>query len=128
MPTGVTPSVGFTFLFLDDGGLGNEHRPPLEAVDRLRREGPTAADVQAVKEAEKNSLQEAMRENSYWQGSLQAMHVLGRDPRRILQRAERAESLSQENIHAAIRKYFPAERHTIVTLLPEAQNAKPAPQ
>ena len=37
-----------------------------------------------------------------------------------------AESLTQENIHAAIRKYFPPERHTIVTLLPEAQTAKPA--
>jgi zinc protease len=94
-------------------------------LDRLRREGPTASDVQAVKEAEKNSLQEAMRENSYWQGSLQAMHILGRDARRILQRLERAESLNQENIHAAIRKYFPTERHTIVTLLPEAQTAKP---
>ena len=96
-------------------------------LDRLRREGPSATDVQAVKEAEKNGLQEAMRENGYWQGSLMAMHVLGRDARRILQRAERAESLTQENIHAAIRKYFPPERHTIVTLLPEAQQtAKPA--
>jgi zinc protease len=90
-------------------------------IDRLRREGPTAADVQAVKEAEKNQLQESLRENGYWQGSLQAMHILGRDPRRILQRLERAESLTGENIHAAIRKYFPADRHTIVTLMPEAQ-------
>jgi zinc protease len=88
-------------------------------LDRLRREGPTAADVQAVKEGEKNSLQEALRENGYWQGSLMTMHLLGRDPRRIPQRLERAESLNQENIHAAIRKYFPSERHTIVTLLPE---------
>jgi hypothetical protein len=54
------------------------------------------------------------------------MHLLGRDARRIPQRLERAESLNQENIHAAIRKYFPADRHTIVTLLPEAQTAKPA--
>ena len=30
-------------------------------------------------------------------------------------------SLSQENIHAALRKYFPAERHTVVTLMPEVQ-------
>jgi zinc protease len=96
-------------------------------LDRLRREGPTAADVQAVKEAEKNGLQEAMRENGYWQGSLMTMHLLGRDARRIPQRIERAESLSQENIHAAIRKYFPVERHTIVTLMPEAQTAKPTP-
>jgi zinc protease len=97
-------------------------------LDRLRKEGPTAADVQAVKEGEKNGLQEALKENGYWQGSLLAMHVLGRDPRRIPQRIERAESLTQENIHAAIQKYFPANRHTIVTLLPEAQTAKPGAQ
>jgi zinc protease len=88
-------------------------------IDRLRREGPAAADVQAVKEQEKNGLQEALRQNSYWLNSLQAMHLLGRDPRRILQRIERADSLTQENIHAALRKYFPAERRTVVTLVPE---------
>ena len=90
-------------------------------IDRLRKEGPSAADVQAVKEAEKNGIQEGLRENGYWQGSLQAMHILGRDPRGILRRIERADSLNQENIHAAITKYFPAERHTIVTLMPEAK-------
>jgi len=88
-------------------------------VDRLRREGPSAADVQAVKEAEKNSLREAMRENSYWQGSLMTMHLLDRDPLSIPRRLERADSLTQENIHAAIRTYFPAARHTVVTLMPE---------
>ena len=49
------------------------------------------------------------------------MHLLGRDPRRILLRIERAESLSVENIHAALRKYFPADRRTVVTLMPEIQ-------
>ena len=90
-------------------------------IERLRKEGPSASDVQAVKEAEKNSIQEGLRENGYWQGSLQAMHILGRDPRGILRRIERADSLNQQNIHDAIRKYFPAERHTIVTLMPEAK-------
>jgi zinc protease len=90
-------------------------------VERLRKEGPTAADVQAVKEAEKNQLQESLRQNPYWLNSLQAMHLLDRDPRRILARVERAESLNQENIHAALRKYFPTDRYTIVSLLPEAQ-------
>jgi zinc protease len=92
-------------------------------VDRLRREGPSAADVQAVKEAEKNSLQESLRQNNYWLNSLQTMHLLGRDARRIPLRVERTESLDQENIHAAFRKYFPADRQTIVSLMPEAQAA-----
>jgi zinc protease len=90
-------------------------------LDRLRRDGPSAADVQAVKEQEKNGLQESMLQNSYWLGSLQAMHLLGRDPLRILQRMERADSLSVENVHAAIRKYFPADRRTVVSLMPELQ-------
>ncbi len=76
-------------------------------IDRLRREGPSAEDVRAVKEAEKNDLQTAMRQNGYWLNSLQSMHVLGRDPKRILLRSERADSLTQDNVHAALRKYFP---------------------
>jgi zinc protease len=91
-------------------------------IDRLRREGPSAEDVRAVKEAEKNDLQTALRQNGYWLNSLQSLHVLGRDARRILQRGERADSLTQENIHAALRKYFPNERHTEVTLMPEVRN------
>ncbi|HXE80526.1 MAG TPA: insulinase family protein, partial [Vicinamibacterales bacterium] len=92
-------------------------------VDRLRRDGPSAADVQAVKEAEKKALEESFRQNQYWLSSLQTMHLLQRDPLRILARMERAESLSPENIHAAFRRYFPADRHTVVTLVPESQRA-----
>jgi zinc protease len=89
-------------------------------VDRMRREGPSAADVAAVKQQEKNAIDESMRQNNYWLGSLQSMHVLGRDPRRILQRVERADSLTTANIHEMFKKYFPANRHTIITLMPEA--------
>ena len=95
----------------------------LTEVSRLQREGPSASDVQVVKETEKNDLQTSLRQNGYWLNSLQAMHLLGRDPLRILQRTARAESLTQENIHAALRKYFPLERHTVVTLMPETQPA-----
>ncbi len=95
-------------------------------IDRLRKEGPSATDVQAVKEAERNGLQESLKQNGYWLNSLQAVHILGRDARRIPLRSERTESLSQENIHAAFRKYFPADRHTIVTLMPEAKAAATA--
>jgi zinc protease len=94
----------------------------MSEIERLQKEGPSAADVSAVKEQEKNSLQEALLQNGYWLNSLQAVHLLGRDARRIPQRMERAESLTQENIHAALRKYFPINRHTIVTLMPEAQS------
>ena len=54
------------------------------------------------------------------------MHLLGRDPLRINQRMERADSLSVENVHAAFRKYFPTERYTVVTLMPEASAQRTA--
>ncbi|MBF8301677.1 MAG: hypothetical protein HW394_2047 [Acidobacteria bacterium] len=88
-------------------------------LDRFRREGPSESDVQVVKETEKRELETSVLQNGYWLNSLQAMHLLDRDPRRILQRAERTESLSIDNIHAVARKYFPPDRYTVVTLMPE---------
>jgi predicted Zn-dependent peptidase len=75
--------------------------------------------VKAVKETEKNDLQESYKTNGYWLNSLQTADLLGRDPKRIALRIERAESLTPENIHAAFEKYFPANRYTVVTLMPE---------
>ena len=92
----------------------------MEELDRLRREGPSDTDLQVVKETEKRRLEGAILQNGYWLNSLQAMHLLERDPRSILRRVERAESLSRENIHAVVRKYFPQDRYTVVTLMPEA--------
>jgi zinc protease len=89
-------------------------------LDKLRAEGPSASEVDIVKETEKRELETSLRQNGYWLNSLQAVHMLGRDPRRIPQRIERTESLSRENIHAAFQKYFPPARYTVVTLMPES--------
>jgi zinc protease len=89
-------------------------------VDRLRREGPTASDLQIVKEADKNDLVTALRQNAYWLNALQSSHVLGRDPKMIPRRSERTDALTVDNVHDAIKKYLPADRYTVVTLVPEA--------
>jgi zinc protease len=96
----------------------------MSEIERLQKEGPSAADVQAVKEQERNSLQDALLQNGYWLNSLQTVHLLGRDARRIPLRLERTDSLSQQNIHDALKKYFPLQRHTVVTLMPEVQSTK----
>jgi zinc protease len=122
-----SPEPGYGTVSVRFGSSPENVEPLTKAVmaeiDRLRREGPSAADVNAVKEAEKNDIQTSLRRNEYWLNSLSAMFQLGRDPKRILQRIERADSLSVENVHAAFRKYFPADRNTIVTLMPESTGA-----
>jgi zinc protease len=121
--TSPEPGYGVTSVQFGSApeNVQNLTKAVMTEIDRLRKEGPSSEDVRDVKEAEKNDLQTAMRQNGYWLSSLQAMHLLGRDPKRILQRVDRADSLTQENVHAALRKYFPAERHTEVTLMPETK-------
>ena len=91
----------------------------MDELDRFRRDGPSDTELQVVKETELRALEGSLLQNGYWLNSLQAMHILGRDPRGIPRRAERAESLTRENIHAVVRTYFPPDRFAVVTLMPE---------
>jgi len=88
-------------------------------LDRLRRDGPNADDVQKVKETEKEGLETSFKQNGFWLGALQTAQMLGWDPVSIIHRTERTDTLTAENIHEAFRKYFPADRYTQLTLLPE---------
>jgi len=90
-------------------------------LDRMRREGPSADDVQKVKETEKEALETSFKQNGFWLGALQTAQMLGWDPVSIIHRTERTDTLTAENIHDAFRKYFPADRYTQLTLLPEKQ-------
>jgi predicted Zn-dependent peptidase len=46
--------------------------------------------------------------------------MLGRDPGSITRRQERIDKLTPEVLHEMFKKYFPADRKTVVTLKPEA--------
>jgi zinc protease len=89
-------------------------------VDRLKAQGPTADDVNKVKEMEKRDLETNARQNQYWVGSLQTVHMYGWDPTGILRRPQRTDSLTPEILHGIFKKYFQMERYTVVTLKPEA--------
>ncbi|MGE0462255.1 MAG: M16 family metallopeptidase [Vicinamibacterales bacterium] len=89
-------------------------------VERLKAQGPTADDVNKVKEMEKRDLETNARQNNYWLGSLQTVHLYGWDPAGILRRPRRTESLTPEILHGIFKKYFPMDRYTVVTLKPEA--------
>ena len=93
-------------------------------LERLKKEGPSDSDLQIVKETEKRELETSLRQNGYWLNSLQAMHILGRDARRIPLRSERTDSLTKENVHAMLKKYFPEDRYTVMTLMPETQASR----
>lgn len=91
----------------------------LNEIERLKKEGPSADDVQKVKELERRDLETNAKQNSYWLGSMQTVHMFGWDPAGIARRDQRTERLTQENIKEMFQKYFPMERYTLVTLKPE---------
>jgi zinc protease len=91
----------------------------LAEVARLQKEGPSAEDVQKVQEIERRELETSLKQNPYWLGSLQLVHMLGWDPLSIARREQRIALLTRDSLRAAFVRYFPLDRHTTVTLFPE---------
>lgn len=91
----------------------------LKEIERLKTEGPSVDDVNKVKELERRDLETNAKQNSYWLGSMQTVHLYGWDPAGIARRDQRTERLTPENIKAMFQKYFPLDRYTLVTLKPE---------
>jgi zinc protease len=90
-----------------------------DEVTRLQKQGPSLDDLNKVKEMERRDLETNARQNSYWVGSLQTVHMLGWDPAGINRRLDRVEKLTPEILHGMFKKYFPMDRYTVVTLKPE---------
>ncbi|HUU32449.1 MAG TPA: insulinase family protein [Vicinamibacterales bacterium] len=92
----------------------------IDEVTRLRAEGPSAEDLQKVQELERRDLETSARQNQYWLGSLQTVHMLGWAPATISRRGQRTDALTVPLLHDTIKKYFPLDRYAVVTLKPEA--------
>ena len=105
-------------------GSSPENAKPLTAdvmteLAKLRKTGPTAAEVAKVVEQERQDLETAARQNGYWLSSLLSSSLIGRDPLRILGRVDALKRVTPDALHAAFIKYFPTTRYTVATLLPQ---------
>ena len=89
-------------------------------ITRLQQDGPSVDLTNRAKESAKRGYEESLKQNGYWLGRLQAVHQYGRDPKEILTRPARIDAVTPQTIQNVIRKNFPLERFTVVTLLPAA--------
>jgi zinc protease len=97
-------------------------------IDKIKAEGPQAADLAKVKLNWVTNYQKAVRENGYWLNRLQASTVLGTDPASILTYEKRVASLSADEVKEAAQRYFDMKNYVQVVLYPEAAAAKLAKQ
>ena len=100
----------------------------LQEIKTLQQNGPSAELVAKAKETARRSYETSMRENGYWMGRLQRIHLIGANPSEILTRPQRIESLTPAVVQETLKKYFPLDRYTIVTLMPETAGAAAAAQ
>ncbi len=87
-------------------------------IKKLQQDGPSADLTNRAKESAKRGYEEALRQNGYWMGRLQAIHLFGRDPKEILTRPARIDAVTQQTIQDVLKKNFPMDRYTVVTLRP----------
>lgn len=92
----------------------------LKEVARLQAEGPSEDLVQRAREGARRDFETAQKQNAWWMRRLQYVHMLGADPRDIITRQARIDGLSVAAVRDTFRRYFPLDRYTVVTLVPEA--------
>ena len=92
----------------------------LQEVQRMQKEGPTEDLVNRAKESARREHEEGMQQNGYWLSRLQGARMLGIDPvTHFLEREKRIANVTTANVKEMFVKYFPMNRYTIVSLLPE---------
>lgn len=91
----------------------------MREVRRMQQEGPPADLVARAKEAARREHETAVKQNGYWLSAFQSAKLLGRDPMLITSRLQRIDAVTPANVQEMFKKYFPADRYTLVTLLPE---------
>jgi zinc protease len=91
----------------------------IEEVKRLQADGPPADLVAKAKEAARRDYETALRQNGYWMRRLQTIHLLGGNPTDVITRNQRIEAVTPSAVQEVFRKYFPLDRYTVVTLVPE---------
>jgi zinc protease len=90
----------------------------LQEVEKMQKDGPSEDLVNRAKETARRGYETSLRTNNYWLGRFQAVSMWKQDPAIIGKRLDRINTLSTATVQDALKKYFPMNRRTVVTLMP----------
>jgi zinc protease len=91
----------------------------MQEIKRMQDEGPSDDLTNRAKEAAKRGYETSLKQNGYWLRRLASVHLMGQDPADILRRTERIDTITPQALQEVFRRYFPMDRFTAVTLVPE---------
>jgi zinc protease len=90
----------------------------MQEIKRLQDEGPSADLTGRARETARRGYETALKTNDYWLGRLQTVKMYDRDPGEILTRNKRIDAITPQVLQEVFKTYFPADRSTVVTLVP----------
>ncbi|MBI4485824.1 MAG: insulinase family protein, partial [Acidobacteria bacterium] len=93
----------------------------LQEIKRLQEAGPTEDLTMRAKESARREYETALKQNPYWLSRLGDIRIFGGNPEDILRRNERIDGVTPAILRDVFGRYFPFERYTVVTLMPEAR-------
>jgi len=112
------------YQFSIDFGSAPERVDSLRAavfreIERIKTDGPTADEIEKVREIQRRAEETEIRQNGFWLNSLAASARYGQDPRMVLRRGELRAMLTPTLVRDIARKYLNESRYVQVRLLPE---------
>lgn len=90
----------------------------LAEIAALSETGPTAAELEKVREGQLRARETAIKTNFFWASQLSSAYQYGDDPREILGYDRLVAGLTAEAIRDAARRYLRQDNYVHVTLLP----------
>lgn len=91
----------------------------LAEIKKIKDNGPTAADLNKVKETWIKQYKEDLKDNGYWLTRLLQIAELGTDPAEILTGEQRINAITPNDIKETANKYFDMNNYLQVVLNPE---------
>lgn len=91
----------------------------LGEIEKIKKEGPSEADLNKVKETWKQQYLVNMKDNGFWARHLIQSEELNTDPSRILTYEKRVDALTPKDVQAMAKKYLEKDNYAQFVLNPE---------
>lgn len=90
----------------------------LDEIEKIKKDGATAVDVEKFKAETKRSTEVNLRENNFWLGYLTSKFKLGEDPTSVFRLNERLEKVTSQSVKLAAQEFLSGSYFRAV-LVPE---------
>jgi zinc protease len=91
----------------------------LDEIEKIKKEGATAVDVEKFKAESRRAMEVSLRENNFWLSYLSSKFRNNEDPLTVLKQNERLEQVTPESVKAAAQKYLGGANYFRAVLVPE---------